>query len=357
MLEQPIKENNSLETDVSSEKCLVSVIVPIYNVEDYLDRCIDSIVNQTYKNLEILLIDDGSPDNCPEMCDEWAKSDGRIRVIHKENAGLGFARNTGIENASGKYIFFFDSDDYVDKETIEKCILNAEQNNSDMVCFGFKEVCDDGEHTVVPVTSSKEIYKDEEVLNELLPELLMEKSGLGVSVWSKMFRLDTIKKNRIEFRSEREIISEDSYFIIQLSDKISVSTILAENFYFYRKNDSSLSRVYRPDRQIKNNIYLEECLKVLNTNNYPDVVEKAVKICYHSYTIGAIKQICGADLDRKTKNAELFKIYNDLVLRNTLEFDIIKFEKLSLKPFWTAMKCKQYWCCKLLLLYRLKVKK
>lgn len=85
---------------------LVSIVLPIYNVEKYLDRCIESVINQTYRNLEILLVDDGSPDDCPQKCEEWAKKDGRIKVIHKANAGLGYARNTGIENASGEYICF-----------------------------------------------------------------------------------------------------------------------------------------------------------------------------------------------------------------------------------------------------------
>ena len=89
----------------------VTVVLPIYNVEKYLDRSVKSIVEQTYTNLEIILVDDGSPDMCPQMCDEWARKDKRIKVIHKKNAGLGMARNTGIDNASGDYICFFDSDD------------------------------------------------------------------------------------------------------------------------------------------------------------------------------------------------------------------------------------------------------
>ena len=101
----------------------VSIVVPVYNVEKYLDRCIESIVNQTYKNLEIILVDDGSTDSCPQMCDEWGLKDSRIKVVHKENAGLGMARNTGIDNALGEYIFFFGSDDYVDVTTVEKLRL------------------------------------------------------------------------------------------------------------------------------------------------------------------------------------------------------------------------------------------
>ena len=94
-------------------EALISVIVPVYKVEKYLDQCINSIVNQTYRNLEVILVDDGSPDGCPQLCDAWAKKDSRISVIHKENQGIGMARNTGMDHASGAYICFFDSDDFI----------------------------------------------------------------------------------------------------------------------------------------------------------------------------------------------------------------------------------------------------
>ena len=121
-------------------KDLVSIVVPIYNVEKYLDRCLDSIVAQTYRNLDIILVDDGSPDSCPQMCDAWAKKDSRIRVIHKRNQGLGMARNTGIENALGTYICFFDSDDYIAAETVEKAVKVAREEQAEVVIFGMTSV-------------------------------------------------------------------------------------------------------------------------------------------------------------------------------------------------------------------------
>ena len=98
----------------------VSIIVPIYNVEKYLHRCVDSIINQSHKDLEIILVDDESPDKCPEMCDEYAKQDSRVKVIHKKNGGLGYARNSGLEIATGEYVAFIDSDDYVEPDMVEK---------------------------------------------------------------------------------------------------------------------------------------------------------------------------------------------------------------------------------------------
>lgn len=103
----------------------VSIIVPIYNVEKYLDRCMQSLLNQTLKEIEIVLVDDGSPDNCPKMCDEYAKKDSRVKVVHKQNAGLGYARNSGLENATGEYVAFVDSDDYVDINAYEMSFIYA----------------------------------------------------------------------------------------------------------------------------------------------------------------------------------------------------------------------------------------
>ena len=110
-------------------KDLITIVVPVYKVEQYLDKCVNSIINQTYKNLEIILVDDGSPDNCGKMCDEYAKNDNRIVVIHKENGGLSDARNAGIEIAKGKYISFIDSDDYVTEDYVEFLYALISNNN------------------------------------------------------------------------------------------------------------------------------------------------------------------------------------------------------------------------------------
>ena len=100
------------------EEPLISVIIPVYKVEQYLDRCLNSVVNQTYKNLEIILVDDGSPDNCPKMCDEWAEKDNRVKVFHKENGGLSDARNYGTERCNGLFLTYVDSDDYIDTDYV-----------------------------------------------------------------------------------------------------------------------------------------------------------------------------------------------------------------------------------------------
>ena len=121
-------------------EALVSIIVPVYNVEQYLDRCLRSLINQSYKNIEIILVDDGSPDKCPQMCEDWAQKDYRIKVIHKKNGGLSDARNKGIEVARGEYICFVDSDDYIDERYVETLYDLICNNHTEISAISFKEV-------------------------------------------------------------------------------------------------------------------------------------------------------------------------------------------------------------------------
>ena len=119
---------------------LISIIIPVYKVEKYIYKCIDSVLNQTYKNLEIILVDDGSPDKCPEICEEYAKKDNRIKIIHKKNGGLSDARNAGLKVATGKYIGFVDSDDYIEKDMYQVLYNNIIKTNSDISIVNLKEV-------------------------------------------------------------------------------------------------------------------------------------------------------------------------------------------------------------------------
>ena len=156
---------------------LVSVVVPVYNVEKFLDRCLKSIVEQTYKNLEIILVDDGSTDTCSSICDDWAKKDKRISVIHKLNQGLGYARNTGIEAATGRYILFVDSDDYIHSELTEKCVVSLKETKADLVMFGRFNVDCDGNAVEKPIVSDRCFFEGDEVHTDILPGLFTYESG------------------------------------------------------------------------------------------------------------------------------------------------------------------------------------
>ena len=147
-------------------KEMVSVIIPVYKTEQYLDRCIESVVNQTYKNLEIILVDDGSPDNCPKMCDEWAKKDSRIKVIHKKNGGLSDARNVGIDCATGEYLSFIDSDDFISNQMYKKMLNSIENFNADLAVCGI-ETFYDGQTPDVMVDKEDEVISNKEAFLRL----------------------------------------------------------------------------------------------------------------------------------------------------------------------------------------------
>lgn len=131
------------------KKPLVSLIVPVYRVEDYLDDCLHSLVGQTYRNLEILLIDDGSPDRCPELCDAWARRDSRIKVFHTENHGVSHARNVGLDQATGDYIGFVDSDDWVDPDYYENMVMALRQMDAEVCGAGYTREDPDGPHVIL----------------------------------------------------------------------------------------------------------------------------------------------------------------------------------------------------------------
>ncbi|WP_458457662.1 glycosyltransferase family 2 protein, partial [Pseudobutyrivibrio sp.] len=264
---------------------LVSVVLPIYNVEKYLDRCMESVVNQTYRNIEILMVDDGATDSCPDICEKWAKKDERVKVIHKKNAGLGMARNTGIENASGEYIVFFDSDDYIELDTIEKCYKKAVEDNAELVLFGHSLISPQGKvkARIVPY-GKKSHYSGLEVQKVVLPNLLMQSSNapeiknLWMSAWSCFYSCELIKKVNWKFVSEREIISEDVYSLLQLMTYLDSVSIIEESLYNYCENAASLTHVFRDDRFEKINTFYNKTVLAAKQMNYDE--EIVSKIAY-----------------------------------------------------------------------------
>lgn len=245
---------------------LISIIVPVYNVEKYLEECIVSLVNQTYKNIEIIIVNDGSTDSSSELCEKLAKYDNRIKVIHKKNAGLGLARNTGLEYVKGKYVTFIDSDDFADIDLVEKLYNGIVSDNADTCIGGFKRVNDDGNILYEEVYESI-TYSENQVVENLLLRMLgsspKKSDAIRMSVWNVLFSVEIIKNNNLEFCSERKYISEDLIFDIdyyQHSNKVSV---INSSAYNYRVNNNSLTMKYRDDKFIKCKfMYNEVCTKI-----------------------------------------------------------------------------------------------
>lgn len=328
---------------------LVSVVVPVYNVEKYLDKCVNSIVNQTYSNLEIILVDDGSLDKSGTMCDQWAMKDQRIRVIHKENAGPGIARNAGIDSATGKYIFFFDSDDYVDINLIEKCIFCSRNSGAQVVLYGRINTYNDDKMVHKAVSNKKLVYSGDAVVQELLPTLFTYELGLGTGPWGKMYALEIIKSRNLRFLSQKEIISEDAYFMLELFGFVSCVAIVPECLYYYCIRTSSYSRGYRADRQLRNDEFLNCCIQFVEESGLPSKIIFHIKSRYHGLTMGTLMQIMRSDLQASEKKQEIMKVLKNQTLQDTLENAVLALDAKSPRLLWKCLRQRRYKLCMLLL--------
>lgn len=331
---------------------LVSVVLPIYNVENYLDRCINSVVNQTYKKLEIILVDDGSPDACPAKCEEWARKDKRIKVIHKANAGLGYARNTGIENASGEYICFFDSDDYIAANTIEKTYESVKKNKADIGIFGFSMVNKSGEvtSTIIPKTEFQK-YVGKKVLTSFLPELIGKNpdngkaTGLRMSAWTSLYSMELIQKNSWRFVSERYIISEDVYSLLELYHDVKAVVVIPEALYFYCENETSLTHSYKKDRYKRIKQFYKACMSRCEQLEYSSEIKRRMAYPFTANSIAAMKMIVTSDLLEKEKKKIIGEIIHDEIMQNVVWHMNLKREPITRKIFFWTIKHKMDRMC------------
>lgn len=266
----------------------ISVIVPVYNVEKYLEECLESIQKQTYKNLEIIIIDDGSTDNSGRICDEYAKKDDRIKVIHQLNQGLSEARNVGIQNATGRYIGFVDSDDYIDIDMYNMLITNMKREDADISCC-----------------SSLKVYKNKIKINkknncygcinsEKAIKLLCEGHFIRVSVYTKLYKREIFENIRFPKGKKSEDIYV-SYKLLDLADKIVYTSIQK---YYYRQRIGSITN--------SGNINLDaieaskEMVEFVR-KKYPNIVSSAIK-SYIYTSIGVYDNII---IQKDNKNDEI----------------------------------------------------
>lgn len=224
----------------------ISVIVPVYNVERYINRCVDSILAQTFTDFELILVDDGSPDGCPAICDEYAKRDRRVKVIHKENAGVSAARNTGLDKARGKYILFVDSDDYITPGLLKNAYGAAIEEKADCVYFNCRfdtkecpkmgKLKDTKYEVGIYTLDSKE-----DIFNYLIHNILdIRAKKTGWSVWSRLFKRKIIKKNKLSFCDTCHGFAEDMAFVLEYTMFAKKIVGIRNPYYVYRQRPGSI---------------------------------------------------------------------------------------------------------------------
>lgn len=225
----------------------ISVIVPVYNVEKYLSRCIDSLIRQSYSNIEILLVDDGSKDESLSICKEYEAKDSRIHVFHKENEGLGLTRNYGVEQATGEYITFVDSDDYLTLDAIDSMVKKAVETDADVVIASHYY-----KNKKQEIELSERLYCGTEI-KEILMVHMMGNNGnqldaLSYTAWGKLYKKEIFTKNRLLFPSERKLIWEDLAFSVEAYPLCEKVYILHKPVYYYCFNEGSLTHTYKPNK-------------------------------------------------------------------------------------------------------------
>lgn len=246
---------------------LFSIIVPIYKVEKYLHKCVNSLVNQTYKDIEIVLVDDGSPDNCPQICDEYAAKDKRINVIHKKNGGLSDARNVGLENCTGEYVLFVDSDDYIELDACEKFTKIIGSKKPDIVVGNAIKLVNDKKmpmsHTYInnsSIISGKDYLKHE-----------LKNGTMHMAAWLNMYRVEFLNENNFKFKEG--LLHEDEQFtprVFLKAERVIATDIV---FYNYLIRDGSITT---SKNKVKNALHLIETCKELE-KTYSQVEDKNLR--------------------------------------------------------------------------------
>lgn len=213
---------------------LVTVIIPVYNVEKYLERCIESVINQSYRKIEIILIDDGSEDNSTRICKEYTNKDNRIRFMHQENKGVSAARNLGIDSATGKYICFVDSDDYVKKDYVLYMLTNLKKTDSDLsICVPLIEVCK-GKWKIHSLEENRYFNREEGLIS------LFSRRGMHGGPYCKLYKTDILSRYHIRFQEDVKI-SEDNLFCYEYLRRCNKVYYSSQDLYYYCMNMASAS--------------------------------------------------------------------------------------------------------------------
>ena len=264
----------------------ISVIVPIYSTEKYIHKCINSILGQSFRDIEIILVNDGSEDNCGQIVNEYQKADARIKVIHKENGGLWSARNAGLDIATGKYISFIDSDDWVKREMLEEMYNKAEEHQADLVVCNYNKVyADRTEENVLKV--KEELIKLDQIGFQDYFYNYWFQNNHGREVCNKLYKREIIKQKKILFEKNKEIFAEDLLFNFYYLCHIKKIYAVNSSYYNYLQHNSSIMAGQKPDLAVK---YTELVQRFSNyTRNmgvYKDLRKILPVVFYNRISIG-----------------------------------------------------------------------
>lgn len=325
----------------------ISIIVPIYNVEEYLDRCITSLLNQTLKDIEIILVDDESPDNCGSMCDKYAMEHENIKVIHKKNGGLGYARNSGLEIATGEYVGFIDSDDFVDEKMYETLYNFAKQYDLDATISAGFIYFKDGITSEKLEISTEVFFEREQIREVFIPEIIgappthSSDVKYAMSVCRGIYSLKQIRENNLGFLSERDFLSEDILFNISYLSFSRKVGLYPKSFYYYCYNKSSITRTYREDYLPRMSILYEKIKELTENFDIYKYAKFNIDRLYLLMTRGFLRGEFLLNKDKNNRRKQLKKLTNDEILKHILRTYPSKSLPIKHRLFFLALKYRQ----------------
>ena len=313
----------------------VSVIVPVYNVEEYLPKCLDSLINQTLKDIEIIVVNDGSPDNSQKIIDEYRKKDKRIISIVKENGGLGSARNVGLEKAKGEYIVYVDSDDWIELDMLEQMYNQGIDENADIVICGYKSV----------YPTREEIYS---ISSNIISDTLENKNSKifnTVSVWCKIYKRDFLIKTKIKF-VEDKVWYEDFAYTVKLLSQTKKISFVNKPFYNYLIRENSIMNNSKLLKNLDIILAFDDAINYLKENKiYDEFYSELQYLAIDNILISGITRIIRAKGDKKTKK----EVINQFIQYMNDNFQDYKNNKYlnyltrNRKIIYQLIVKKQYW--------------
>lgn len=294
------------------ENDLISIIMPVYKVEEYLEKCIESVLKQTYTNLQIILVDDGSPDNCGKICDEYAKKDPRIEVIHKVNGGLSDARNVGIAKAKGKYIGFVDSDDYIKEDMYEILINLIKEYDADVSICNLYDVIDGKEYIR---NNENGIQKYSRL--EILKEVLLDKN-IQSYAWNKLYKKELFDEIKYPIGKKYEDIGT-TFYVFEKCNKIVVTS--KPEYYYLKRSDSLVNNVTEStvldytDIIIQRYLYTQKNIEELRKYNNYYLAKTLITAHNDIELLGSISE------KMQEKYKELYNLVYDIMKNNRKDIE------------------------------------
>lgn len=315
---------------------LISIIVPVYNVEKYINRCLESILKQSYKNIEVLLINDGSQDNSAKICEDIAALDSRIKVIHQDNKGVSSARNKGLDISKGEYITFIDSDDWVDRDGIECLYRNLKKTESDLAIYSFIQEYENKKNINVKLTESIEVMNREDTI-----KFIFNDNRCQGFIWNKLYKSKIINSEMKKIRfNEKITVLEDLYFNIEYMIRCNKAVYIdSQKYHYYISGNSAMFSIFN-EKKITSLKALDAISELLEGNNELENLVKGHYVVTNLLLLTNIydSNYCNNYLENEIcknikDNKRYFKNYNNSTIKQKLGFYLFNINYKIFKNF------------------------